>query len=129
MQKLRDYSNSRYHENKGNPDFFFKKKTHSLRKRAKKKNIPFNLTWEFLKDLWVNQEGKCSVTSIPLVIGASGRNKNAASVDRVVPEKGYIKDNVRLVTYGINIAIQNWGLEEFVSLAKSILHEENKNVI
>ena len=34
----------------------------SCKQRAKKKGVPFNLTFDYLKGIWDKQDGKCALT-------------------------------------------------------------------
>lgn len=131
VEKRRERSRERYHKTKTNPIAFFKRLFYNLKKRTKEKSLPLDLTWQFLLKRWKDCDGMCELTRIPMILGASGRNRYAVSVDRIIPEKGYVKDNVRLITYGLNIAIQDRGLEEFKSLSEDILNniKESKDVI
>ena len=37
----------------------------------------------------------------------------APSLDRIIPEKGYVKGNVRIIVYQLNVALSEFGLEQF----------------
>ncbi len=57
-----------------------------------------------LLEIYENQDGSCFYTGGELVWGAgSGKCKNALSVDKVIPSKGYIKGNIVLCCNWINI--------------------------
>jgi len=53
----------------------------------------FNLTLENLKDKWEQQEGKCYLSSQPLML----EGKDVVSLYRKKKDKGYIIDNIVLV--------------------------------
>lgn len=59
---------------------------------------------EVLYDLWVQQDGKCAVTNLPLthIIG-QGRVGTNLSIDRIDSTAGYTRDNIRLVCLQVNI--------------------------
>lgn len=66
--------------------------------------------WE-LWDLWVEQQGLCAVTKMPLQWEpGSGSYKNPwkVSIDRINSNKGYVKGNIRLVTHWYNNAKNTW---------------------
>lgn len=102
-----------------------KKLLAAAKNRATAKNVDFNLTHEFLISLWENQNGKCAITHRQLDLqsyGSKGQvNPNAPSIDRIIPSKGYVIDNVRLVIYHINVAMSDFGIDELRSLARDIL--------
>jgi hypothetical protein len=63
--------------------------------RAKEKGLPFDITKDDLQIPAV-----CPVLGIGLVIteGKSGAFKNSPSLDKIVPELGYVKGNVRVIS-------------------------------
>lgn len=69
-----------------------------LKARAKKKALPFNITAE---DLIVPE--KCPVLGIPIILGAGKNSPNSPSVDRMIPERGYVKGNVSVISLRANI--------------------------
>ena len=68
--------------------------------RAKRKNVDFNLTSSFLKKIFP-KNNKCPVTGFDFQFGYKNfgkRNKDfAPSLDRIVPEKGYVEGNVIVI--------------------------------
>lgn len=91
--------------------------------RAKIKEVPFDLTLGFLEDLWNQQEGCCYLTKRKFdwqQTGISRNNPNSPSLDRIDNSKGYTKDNIRLICYHLNIAINQFGLDAFKRLAKEV---------
>lgn len=97
--------------------------------RAKKKLIPFDLDIDFLVDLWFIQNGQCSVSGLDLNLESPKNGLplfDAPSLDRIVPEKGYIKGNVRLTTYMVNVGISNYGFEQYLSLCRAITNHNKE---
>ena len=74
-----------------------KKMLYSAKIRAKKKNIPFNLTEE---DIFVPEF--CPILGIPLKVSDQIPTSNSPSLDRIIPEKGYVKDNIVVISYKAN---------------------------
>lgn len=77
-----------------------------VRRRVKSKNLPFNLT----KD-WIRQRlewGRCEVTGLPFQFpnnkGDCGPRFYSATIDRIIPNLGYTKENSRLVIFAYNAA-------------------------
>lgn len=91
--------------------------------RAKTKNLPFDLTQDFLLDLWNKQEGKCLICKRVFEWGSSTTRTSrlAPTVDRIDSTKGYTQDNIRLVTFHVNVAINQWGLAAFKELCEDVL--------
>lgn len=92
------------------------------RKRAKIKNVPFDLTE---KDIIVPE--LCPVLNIPLISGIGKRTDNSPSLDRVVPEKGYIKSNIRIISNRANVLKNNATIEELRAVIKYM--EENGGLV
>jgi uncharacterized protein (DUF433 family) len=92
-----------------------KRRSQGTSRSAKK---DFNLSLEDIRDIWNNQNGKCAVTSLPLVCKTfdDGKNKNPyqASLDRINNNKGYSKDNVRFVCLIVNYARNNFSDEQVI---------------
>ena len=64
---------------------------------------------------------KCEITGIPFTYEA--RSPTALSIDRINPNMGYTKENVRFVCWWINAAMGNWGLDKL----KHYIKEWNNN--
>lgn len=68
------------------------------RSRAKKRGLPFDITYE---DVVVPEF--CPILGIPLKEkGRPGWSDNSPSLDRIIPEKGYVKGNVRVISNRAN---------------------------
>ena len=68
------------------------------RLRAKKKGLPFDIS---LEDIFIPK--KCPLTDLELksyegIAGKQGPKFNSPTLDRVLPELGYIKGNVRVIS-------------------------------
>lgn len=77
-------------------DQSFNEKVSRIMQSAKKSNVDFALKPNSLEFKWNWQEGRCFYTDVPLS-REMGRGKpmdNAWSIDRVVPEKGYVFTNI-----------------------------------
>ena len=77
----------------------------STKARAKKENIPFNLTED---DIVVPEF--CPVLGIKLI---STNFNNRPEIDRIVPELGYVKENIRIISGRANRLKNNGTIEEF----------------
>lgn len=73
------------------------------KRRAIKKNIPFDLDLEFIRKLWDEQRGLCKVSKLPMTYTLdSGRTFSNVSIDQINPSLGYTRDNIQLVCMSIN---------------------------
>lgn len=73
------------------------------KQRAKRKNIPFELT---IDDFDIPE--RCPVFNVPLQVNHGGAaGPNSASIDRIIPEWGYIKGNVLVISHRANTIKHN----------------------
>ena len=80
------------------------------RSRAKRKGIPFDIQRE---DIHVPEH--CPVLGIPIFfepVGRRGGTPNSPSIDRIVPELGYVKGNVRIISNRANTLKNDATVEE-----------------
>lgn len=92
--------------------------------RAKRMGLEFDLTAEWIYGLLA--AGKCAVTGIEFVLtekdgGKKGTDPFAPSLDRIDPSKGYIKENVRMVSYIYNCAKSEHTDQDVERMARAIL--------
>jgi hypothetical protein len=69
----------------------FSVRMRSCRARAKELSLPFNLTTEYLEEIWT---GTCPAFGTRLDLSALRQQEGHAQVDRIIPELGYVKGNV-----------------------------------
>lgn len=98
---------------------------HAAKRRAKKKKIEFELSTDFIVEMWEKQNGKCALTQIEFLIPQERTGGKASpfapSIDRIDSSKGYEKDNVRLVCVAVNYALNEFGEEIFKQICKAYL--------
>jgi hypothetical protein len=74
--------------------------------------------------VWERCEGRCAVSGLEfseaLVGTGRARRPYAPSLDRIDRSRGYEPDNVRLVTAVANFAMNAWGLEPVLDLARAM---------
>jgi hypothetical protein len=97
------------------------------RRRAKQKNVPFNISEED-----INIPNVCPVLGIPLETGAGkgAIQPNSPSLDRIIPEKGYVKGNIIVVSNKANTMKSNATPKEIITVGefyKKLLEEAKKN--
>jgi hypothetical protein len=97
----------------------------AIRHRAKKKNIPFDIDVEYLE--LIATDG-CPIfhTVFDWGLDKKGGGKNRPSLDRIIPELGYIKGNVAFISKWANIIKSDATEKELYAIA-DWLHEARKN--
>jgi hypothetical protein len=87
---------------------------YQVRARAKKLGLPFNLS---LDDIQIPEV--CPILGIPLARneGKLGPAHNSPSVDRVIPELGYVKGNVQIISTRANVMKNDASPEELRKFA------------
>jgi len=79
-------------------------------RKAKNRDLEFNISLEYLREVWFKQGGKCVYTDVYL----HNKSQNgglktlglihAASLDRISSDRGYIKGNVQFISLAMNLA-------------------------
>lgn len=95
--------------------------------RAGRKGYPFDLDYEFLAELYNEQEGMCEISGRLFTLEHHETLKihpDSPSLDKVVPELGYTKGNVRFVTYHVNVCLLDMGEDILRDLCEDIINRE-----
>ena len=103
-------------------------KTHysHIKNSAAKRNIKFEVTIEYLWNLFMKQEKKCALTGQDLYLSTSIKNSNpdwtkiTASVDRIDSTEGYVEGNVQWVHKEINRLKNNYSQVDFIKMCKLV---------
>ena len=103
----------------------------SLQKKAEERNLPFEVSIEYLDDLYKKQNKKCALTGIEIYIrynhGKQRLDHNDGSLDRIDSSKGYIEGNVQWVHKWINIMKWNLTQENFIKMCELVTNHKRKN--
>ena len=81
-----------------------------LRSSAKKRHLEFNLTEYNLECL--SFPITCPILHIPIEYNRTTYSPNMASIDRIDNSKGYIKDNIQVISFSANRAKNNLTWDE-----------------
>ena len=94
----------------------------SIRGGAKLRKIPFIISVEFAWNLLVNQNFKCAISGVPIILikKYGHKSESTASLDRIDSNKPYIEGNVQWVHKDINLMKQNLSEEEFSFWVKTV---------
>jgi hypothetical protein len=85
------------------------------RRRARKKDLPFSIVEE---DITIPDT--CPVLGIQLFSGEGVTCDNSPNLDRIIPEKGYVPGNVRVISCRANRIKNNATVEELRAVLKDL---------
>lgn len=89
--------------------------------RAKKENIPFNLSIDDIPFLKI-----CPVFNVPFTFGKKGVPKHwSPSLDKIIPMLGYVKGNVQVISYLANCMKQDATPEQLNQFAEWVKNGQN----
>jgi hypothetical protein len=97
-----------------------------IKNSALQRNIIFQISIEYLWELYQKQEGKCAYTGKEIKLPVFVRqlrgenNEDIASLDRINPESGYIKENLQWICKRINYMKHTMNEEYFLNWIKDI---------
>jgi len=129
------FNNKRYGINQGKVVPILDEMLYQARKRAKRKNIEFDITKEFIIELIRKQNNKCHYTGWELNWDKKYLGKkrtcppDRASIDRLDNTKGYTKDNVVICCDIANRAKSSYTLLDFISMCESVISKHHKLIV
>lgn len=120
IEKVRETHNQYYQRHRDN-----KRKAHKndpryeiwmhAKTRAKKYNLAFEITLEdiVIPDL-------CPILGIKLEVGEGKFHDGSPTLDRLLPERGYVKGNISVISYRANTIKSSGTLEEHEKICEYI---------
>lgn len=98
-----------------------------IKQRNKEKGFSeTDITLEFLKELWEKQMGICPITGWDIVLPVDSTGFEAkldpkkASLDRMIPHKAYMKDNVRFISFMANMCKHEFTDEQVFEFTEAV---------
>ena len=111
------YRKNREEQRTRSREFYLNNQEHmivkSARKRAQAKGLPFDLTRES-----IDIPETCPILGITLRAGSDSSRECSPSLDRVVPELGYVEGNVRVISQRANRLKSDASVEELEAILK-----------
>lgn len=102
-------------------EYFIKELYNSAKIKVKNRNMKFEITINDLKDLYLSQNGLCSLSQIKMThIRNKGSVDYNISIDRIDSKLGYIKNNIQLVCTMINRMKRDMDQNYFIELCQKI---------
>jgi hypothetical protein len=102
-------------EKSSTPIKTFKGILRNIKSDSKRTQNGFDIDLEYLLYLWDEQKQLCAISSIEMTTlkGKGVYYYSNVSVDKIIPELGYIKTNVQLVCSWANTAKSNLSIDDF----------------
>lgn len=95
---------------------YFEQYCITKKSECKRKGLPYDLDPEYLESIWT---GICPIFNVPISKNVKGRGSvNSAHLDRLVPEKGYVKGNVTWICGRANRIKYDATIEELKQIIK-----------
>lgn len=112
------YSKLDKENRKNNPVKYLLK---AAKKRAKEKGLPFNISEN---DIVIPEV--CPILGIVIEIGNTLEDRDSSpSLDKIIPELGYVKGNVKVISFRANSLKRDGHIEDFEKIVEYI--KENTN--
>lgn len=101
----------------------------TLRRNAQSRFLSFEVSIEYLWELFLKQDRRCALSGRLLQFGRINKDRanTTVSIDRINSSKGYVEGNVQWVHKKINIMKNVYSQEEFLNLCKEVV-KHNKNL-
>ena len=94
------------------------------KKSAKSRNLEYELDQDYIEELLIKQNSRCLYTGIEFLNNHKDKN-TYPTIDRIDPSKGYIKGNICICTWAVNIIKSTFTTEQFKNIITKIY--ENKD--
>lgn len=104
---------------------------YDYRKGAQKRQIPWEITIEYLWELWLKQEKKCALSGLDLTLPQSSidfsTRNYSASIDRIDSSIGYVEGNIQWVHKIINLMKQSFSQSVFIQMCKAVANNNDNH--
>jgi hypothetical protein len=89
----------------------------AAKSRAKKRSLPFDLFEHVDHYQQLIDAGTCQITGLPF--SQEPGSPFAPSLDRIVPKDGYVRSNVRVIVFALNMGLGKWGEAPYAKIAEA----------
>ena len=95
--------------------------TRTAKSRTCVKKSKFEITIDYVWELYQQQDGKCALSGVPIAFSDTNYSNNTtASLDRIDSNKGYIKGNVQWLHKDVNKMKSDMDQDSFLQLCKQV---------
>lgn len=98
----------------------------NIRKRCKQSNLPFDIDQEYLLSIFP-KDFLCPVTGILMQWGYENGRDSSPSIDRIIPELGYVRNNLVWVCCKVN-RIKSDSSIEFLNTLVNFYNKASDNL-
>lgn len=100
-----------------------------IKNNAKTRNFSFEITKEYVWDLFVKQGGRCAISGFRIFFQKRNRCwcRSTASLDRIDNRRGYEIGNVQWVHKDINWMKLNFSPKYFLAICKAVCRTNEQN--
>ena len=94
------------------------------RYRALRRDMEFTITFDELRDLITENNGKCALSDIVFSDENPSESRISPyrpSIDRIDSKKGYTKENCRIICAALNLALMDFGEDVFAKISSQYL--------
>lgn len=135
LESIRRQHEMGWDDDNSDPNKHWKTVAQEMWDRAKhsayKRRIPFEIRPGDVYHLMKVVDFRCSLSGILLSkrIASDGRRDPwAASIDRIESRHGYTPDNIRIVCMVANFAMNEWGQDTLIRLARGMIRKADMSV-
>lgn len=102
----------------------------SYKNSASARNLKFDITIEYMWNIFIKQNGKCALTGWDIYFPPTYRQKTqkTASPDRIDNKKGYIKGNIQWIHQDVNYLKSNLDKEYFIKICSAVAKKHPKGM-
>jgi len=98
-----------------------------LKNQAKRRGLEFSVSYEYLWDIFIQQERKCAYTGIEIFFSRDNiehiNGNYTASIDRIDSSLGYTEGNVQWVHKRVNVMKGNMEEQEFLDFCEAVTYQ------
>lgn len=91
-----------------------------IKRNAKIRNMSFDISIEYLWNLYQSQNGLCALSKLPISFSKLTADASTASLDRIDSDIGYTKENIQWVHKDVNKMKMEFPESRFIEVCKLI---------
>lgn len=93
--------------------------------RAKRYGLEYDLDLDFV--LPKLRHGRCEITGVEFDFTVLGKRANplCPSLDRIIPKKGYVRSNVRMICFVVNVMHHDWDDDLLLKMSRLIVENSH----